>query len=331
MLPRERVWNTSIMKTVCIIFFHLFLTWSVLGQMVLPLYPGNIPNNKEVSGISDTANTFMVDHTVKRFITRITKPELTLYLPDKKKNSGYAVLICPGGGYHGLAIDHEGHDMAKTLVEAGIAGIVLKYRCPKPEYVVNKEIVPLQDAQQAMLLLRTRAKEWGIRENRIGILGSSAGGHLASTAGTHFLDQKIENLKGLSLRPDFMILNYPVISFADSVTHRGSRNNLVGTPPYDSFDPEKIAYYSNELQVNPTTPRTFISHAEDDKTVPIANTRLFISALEKNHIPVTAVIYEKGGHGFGMINPTSDRDWMKECIQWIKKGGKEKNKKYCSM
>ena len=304
---------------------------SLFSQITLPLYPEIIPNNKEVSGISDTANTFMVGTMANRFITRITKPELYIYLPEKKKNSGYAVIICPGGGYNGLAIDHEGHAMAKRLAGEGIAGIVLKYRCPKPEYVDNKEIVPLQDAQQAILQVRTHTKEWGIKENRIGILGSSAGGHLASTAGTHYLDSKIDNTKLVSLRPDFMILNYPVISFADSVTHRGSRNNLVGTPPYDSFDPEKIIYYSNELQVNPTTPRTFIIHAEDDKTVPIANTRLFISALEKNHIPVTAVFYEKGGHGFGMNNPTSDRDWMVECIQWIKKGGKEKHKKFCSM
>ncbi len=325
----------------CFASLALFINSMLSAQKVIPLYDGLPPNSKPTSEVKDSLMSF--PNTSWHFIIRVLKPDLTVYLPKRKKVETLhatslqpAVIICPGGGYTGLAIDHEGYDMAKKLAENGIVGIVLKYRLPNGEFVDNKEIVPLQDAQRAIQLVRLNAKKWGINPHKIGILGSSAGGHLASTAGTHFLKEQISNPKKISLRPDFMILNYPVISFADSITHYGSRYNLIGEMPYQelnklladyltseqklkslSVNAEKVKEYSNELQVTPNTPPTFINHAVDDDVVPVQNSLLFIAALQKNKVPVESFFYAKGGHGFGMHNPTSNVDWFDKCIKWI--------------
>jgi len=313
-----------------ILFFNLMMFPLLLSsQITIPLYTGDIPNNKDLKGLQDSATSFMVKNIAIRFITRVITPELTVYLPEKTKNTGIAVVICPGGGYGGLAIDHEGHEVAKKFIEHGIAGIVLKYRPPNPKYVNNKEVVPLMDAQQAILLVRQHAKEWKIKPDRIGIMGSSAGGHLASTAGTHFNQIEIPNPGKISLRPDFMVLNYPVISFADSVTHRGSRDNLLAQASMQA-DPEKIILYSNELQVDANTPPVFITHALDDKVVPIANTILFIAALQKYYVAVRSFFYAKGGHGFGLDNLTSESEWIDDCIHWLLSDRSPK-KTFCSM
>ncbi|MDZ4707917.1 MAG: alpha/beta hydrolase [Saprospiraceae bacterium] len=299
------------------------------SQLTIPLYPGAIPNNKDLTGLKDTGNTFMVKNVANRFITRVVTPELIVYLPEKTKNTGIAVIICPGGGYGGLAIDHEGHVVAKKFIEHGIAGIVLKYRTPNPKYVNNKEVVPLMDAQQAILVVRQHAKEWKIKADRIGIMGSSAGGHLASTAGTHFNQPEIPNPGKISLRPDFMVLNYPVISFTDEVTHLGSRDNLLAENS-NPIDPEKIKLYSNELQVDANTPPVFITHALDDKVVPIANTLLFLAALQKYHVATRSFFYAKGGHGFGLDNLTTETEWIDDCIHWLLSDRTTK-KTFCSM
>jgi len=313
-----------------VLFFNLMMFPLLLSsQIIIPLYTGVIPNNKDLTGLQDTGNNFIVKNVPNRFITRVIMPELTVYLPEKTKNTGIAVIICPGGGYGGLAIDHEGHEVAKKFIEHGIAGIVLKYRPPNPKYVINKEVVPLMDAQQAILLVRQHAKEWKIKPDRIGIMGSSAGGHLASTAGTHFNQIEIPNPGKISLRPDFMVLNYPVISFADSVTHRGSRDNLLAHASMPA-DPEKTILYSNELQVDANTPPVFITHALDDKVVPIANTILFIAALQKYHVAVRSFFYAKGGHGFGLDNLTSESEWIEDCIHWLLSDRTTK-KTFCSM
>ena len=199
----------------------------------------------------------------------------------------------------------------------------------------NKDIVPLQDAQRAIQLVRMNAKVWNINPKKVGILGNSAGGHVASTAGTHFLKEKIDNPTHISLRPDFLILNYPVISFADSIVHLASRYNLIsGDLAYPEVNkilsnaselkkavvsPEKVIEYSNELHVTANTPPTFITHSVDDKTVPIQNSLLFIAALQKNKVPVESFFYAKGGHGYGMYNSTSDVNWIDSCITWILK------------
>lgn len=301
----------------------------LMGQITIPLYQGTVPNNKDLTGLQDTGNTFMVKNVANRFITRIITPELFVYLPEKSKSTGIAVIICPGGGYGGLAIDHEGHEVAKKFIQHGIAGIVLKYRTPNPKYVNNKEVVPLMDAQQAILVVRQRAKEWKIKPDRIGIMGSSAGGHLASTAGTHFNQPEVHNPGKISLRPDFMVLNYPVISFTEEVTHKGSRDNLLAENS-NPITPEKIKLYSNELQVDANTPPVFITHAMDDQVVPIANTLLFLSALQKYRVAARSFFYAKGGHGFGLDNLITETEWIDDCIHWLLSDRTTK-KTFCSM
>ena len=295
----------------------------LFAQTVVQLYDGLAPNSKPISEAKnkDIATKKWKDNFVMQVIT----PDLTVYLPEKNKNTGIAVIICPGGGYTGLTMNHEGYDMAKKLAAHGIAGIVLKYRLPNAEFVNNKEIVPLQDAQRAIQLVRLNSTKWGINVHKVGILGSSAGGHLASTAGTHFLNEKITNSKKINLRPDFMILNYPVISFADSITHKGSRENLIGEKQMDGtmkIPNDKINEYSTELHVTPNTPPTFVNHAVDDNVVPVQNSLVFIAALEKNKVPVKSFFYAKGGHGFGMNNPTSTVSWFDNCVTWILKTNK---------
>lgn len=314
-----------------LIFLTLFST-SLFAQQTIPLYDGLPPKSKPTT-LKDSTVAFgnMV------FMIQVVNPDLTMYLPQKSKATGKAVIICPGGAYAGLAYEHEGHAIAKKFQENGIAGFVLKYRLPNAQLVDNKEFVPLQDAQRAIQLVRQNAKKWGINPNKIGIAGNSAGGHLASTAGTHYMKEQIPNPKKTSFRPDFLILNYPVISFADSLTHYGSRFNLVGEMPTEELkkisadwqnaenklrnipvSAEKIKEYSNELQVTPQTPTTFITHAVDDMVVPVQNSILFIAALQQNKVPVQSFFYAKGGHGYGMDNPTSKVGWMDSCIKWLK-------------
>jgi len=320
--------------------FLLITTIAMAQPKTIPLYEtGKIPNSKpttEKEVVQDNSS----DVRKFTFTMKVSVPDLTAYFPEKGKNTGVAVIICPGGGYGGLA-SHEGADIAIKLAENGITGIVLKYRLPDPAIVDNREIVPLQDAQRAIQLVRERAKELGVNPRAIGIMGSSAGGHLASTAGTHFDREKIDNPKHTSLRPDFMVLIYPVISFADSITHHGSRFNLVSGITYadlnkDTSDhrttdqkmvaykiaPEMIREYSNELQVTPQTPPTFLTHAVDDDAVPVQNSVLFIAALQQNKVPAESFFYAHGGHGFGMMNPTAKEQWIDKCIPWLKKFGK---------
>jgi acetyl esterase/lipase len=286
-----------------------FLT-EVRAQTVMPLYTGAIPNSKP--GPDEETSHYENDSIL--IIGKVSRPTLTVFLPPKGKATGAAVVICPGGGYWIVASGHEGADVARRLNASGIAAFVLKYRIPDSSTMVNKEIGPLQDAQRAIQIVRSRAREWGLDPHRIGILGFSAGGHLASTAGTHFNKSYIDNPEHISLRPDFMILIYPVISFTDSIGHIGSRDQLLGKHP----SPEKIREYSNELQVTNQTPPTFLAQAKDDNAVPYVNSVDFARALKKHHVPVKVFLYEKGGHGFGLINKTSNIRWMDICLEWMK-------------
>jgi len=245
------------------------------------------------------------------------KPTLTIYLPEKQANPTTAVVICPGGGYGFLAFDHEGHQIAKWLSSNGIAGIILKYRLPAEGY---KHPVPLQDAQRAIRMVRTKAKDWNIDSARIGILGFSAGGHLASTAGTHFdsgNESAADPVDRASCRPDFMALIYPVVTFKE-FTHTGSRNNLIG----ENADPALIDNLSNELQVTAKTPQTFLIHSNDDPHVPPENSINFYLALRKAKVPAEMHIYEKGGHGFGMGRPnTASMTWLSRMKEWMQDRG----------
>ena len=301
----------------CLLFsIMVFLNTSMVhAQQELPLYGGGpIPNSKPVPD-HETVDTS--GEPVRYSYSLVTRPTLTVFLPAAGKGNGTAVVICPGGGYTHLAMTHEGTDVARWLNSLGIAAFVLKYRLPSDETMVDKTIGPLQDAQRAIQLVRQRAGEWGVDAGKVGILGFSAGGHLASTAGTHFLQTTISNSGQVSLRPDFMILLYPVISFSDSICHWGSRENLIGKHP----DPALVVAYSNERQVTAQTPPTFIIHAEDDKTVPVLNSLGFYEALVQHGVPAELHVYPKGGHGWGMWNSLSKEQWPDECASWMEVNG----------
>ncbi|MBK1440038.1 alpha/beta hydrolase [Parapedobacter sp. ISTM3] len=280
------------------------------GQAVLNLYDGDVPNSKPFQ-LEETSNTD--DNGITR-VSGVTVPTLTAYFPDKgEANTGKAVIICPGGGYSILAISHEGHDVAKLLAANGVAAFVLKYRLPKDEIMVDKRIGPLQDAQRAMQVVRERADEWGILADKIGIAGFSAGGHLASTLSTHYAEALIDNPKGTSLRPDFSLLLYPVISMQPGMTHAGSRNNLLGSQP----EPEDISLFSNEMRVTADTPPAFLVHAEDDNVVYIANSQAYVEALEQHGVNAKLITYPAGGHGFGLNNKTTADKWLDHFLVWL--------------
>ncbi|MDA1055158.1 MAG: alpha/beta hydrolase [Planctomycetota bacterium] len=227
-----------------------------------------------------------------------------------EKGNGTAVVICPGGGYGGLVTGAEGHGIAQWLNRHGITGVVLEYRLP-----AGRSFVPLLDAQRALRTVRANAKDWGVDPSRVGIMGFSAGGHLASTAGTHF-DAGDANaadpLNRPGCRPDFMILVYPVITMDES-THRGSRNNLLGAAPSE----ELIELFSNEKQVTSKTPPTFLAHALDDKPVPIENSRAFYNALQTKKVPAQLLELPSGGHGLnGYKGPMWDA-WQEQSLAWL--------------
>ena len=243
------------------------------------------------------------------------KPNLTIYLPAKDKACGTAIVICPGGGYGNLAMDHEGHQVAKWLNGIGVAGFILTYRHSGTGY---RHPAPLQDAQRAIRTVRARAGAWGVDPGRIGIMGFSAGGHLASTAGTHFdggrkdADDPIERV---GCRPDFMILGYPVITFTKPYMHSGSKRNLLGPRP----DADLVKSLSNELQVTRNTPPTFLVHADDDDGVPPENSICFYLALRQAKVPAEMHIYRKGRHGFGMNDVDAPvATWIDRCADWMR-------------
>ncbi len=224
------------------------------------------------------------------------------------------VVICPGGGYRILASEHEGTDVAKYFNSIGMHALVLKYRIPSDEHQADKKIAPLQDAQRAVQLVREHAKDWKVDPNKVGIMGFSAGGHLASSLAVHYDDIKIKENSKLSVRPDFQILGYPVISFS-KFSHVGSRKNLLGKDSTESM----MNYFSNEMHVNSNTPIAFLVHAKDDKVVPIENSHVYVDALKSNGVEAELFVYETGGHGFGMINKTSPESWINAMKAWLQK------------
>jgi acetyl esterase/lipase len=224
------------------------------------------------------------------------------------------VIICPGGGYRILASEHEGTDVAKYFNSIGIHALVLKYRIPSDDHQPDKKIAPLQDAQRAVQLVREHAKNWKVDPSKVGIMGFSAGGHLASSLAVHYDDIKIKENNKISVRPDFQILGYPVISFS-KFSHVGSRKNLLGKDSTESM----MNYFSNEMHVNSNTPIAFLVHAKDDKVVPIENSFIYVDALKSNGVEAELFVYETGGHGFGMINKTSSESWINAMKSWLQK------------
>jgi len=278
------------------------------AQQVIPLYLDKIPNSRPAA--NEELRTANGD--VDSLTANVSIPTLSVFLPPKGLANGTAVIICPGGGYHVLLTKREGSDAARAFAKMGVTAFVLKYRLPSDKTMLDKSIGPLQDAQQAIKIVRQNAKEWNVDPNKIGILGFSAGGHLAATAGTHFKTPVVENGKGTSLRPDFMLLINPVISFSDKIGHIGSRDNLLGASP----TAEKIKLYSNELQVTAETPPTILIHSDADQVVPVANSMEFYRALKENKVSGELHIYAKGEHGF-LTAPSFD-EWFGRCIFWMK-------------
>tara|TARA_R110002049_G_scaffold78656_2_gene200016 strand:+ start:1308 stop:2183 length:876 start_codon:yes stop_codon:yes gene_type:complete len=285
---------------------------SFAQNTILPLWPNNIPNS-----IKSNEKEEVVSADIVR-IAKVQIPQLEVYLPAKKNATGQAVLIFPGGGYGILAYDWEGTDFAKLLNSRGIAGIVVKYRLPSLKSQTEMHNVPLQDAQRAMRLVRSKAVEWNIDPNNVGIIGFSAGGHLASTLGTHYKEKvypKKDTIDNLSARPDFMTLAYPVITMGEINTHGGSRKNLLGENPSQKM----LDYFSNELHVTSDTPPTFLLHATDDPGVPVENSLLFYTALLKNKVAAEMHIYPSGGHGFALgLQDPHLATWTDQWIGWLR-------------
>jgi acetyl esterase/lipase len=292
------------MKMLKICFALLFLcSLNIKAQQIINLYSGAIPNSKE-SNVKETEHSGM--------FSGVTKPTLEIYLPEKEKSTGTAVVICPGGGYAVVVYQAEGIRTAKEFAKNGVAAFVLKYRLPNDSTMIDKKIGPLQDAQQAIKVVRENAAKWGIDINKVGIMGFSAGGHLASTEATHYKEAVIGNKDNTNLRPDFQILVYPVISMQDSLTHLGSRTNLLGKNPSKKI----IDEFSNELHVDENTPPAYITQAADDKVVDVDNSIVYWEALRHHNVSAELHIYPKGNHGFVLRLPTEE--WMSTIFKWMK-------------
>jgi len=300
------------LRTTIILGF-LILPLAVMAQdTIIHLWPKDkIPNRiasdeKEVHDYKDILR-----------ISKVQEPTIEVYLPAKKSATGQAMLIFPGGGYGILAYDWEGTDIAKFLNSKGIAGIVVKYRLPSDVSQTDKHNVPLMDAQRAVRIVRGKAKEYNLDPNKIGIMGFSAGGHLASTLGTHFNEkvyEPIDEADALSARPDFMGLIYPVVTFTQTTKHSGSEKALLG----ETASKEMQEHFSNELQVSAQTPPTLLVHAIDDKGVPVENSLLFFQALKDNNVPATMHIYPTGGHGFSLARDNKHlRGWTERLFEWM--------------
>lgn len=273
---------------------------------VVKLWPGGAPGAKGEDPAKDV-------------------PTLSVFLPPASSATGSAVVVCPGGGYGGLAIDHEGREVAEWLNSIGVAAFVLKYRLA-PQY---HEPAMLHDVNRAIRVVRQGASKWGVDPGRIGLLGFSAGGHLASTGGTHFDAGKpdaADPIERVSSRPDRLILIYPVIAMATPYTHQGSNRNLLGENP----SAELLKFYSNEQQVTPETPPTFLAHTNEDTAVPPENSILFALSLRQAKVPLELHIFEKGPHGLGLGTGTKQykiapdpafQAWPKLCEAWLKGQG----------
>lgn len=279
---------------------------------VLPLYTTSIPDSKpsQVKETSEASNG-------RTSIANVVQPTLTVFVADRVKANGTSVIICPGGGYARLAIDHEGYDVARRLNELGVTAFVLKYRLPNGQSQPDKTIAPLLDAQQALRMVRQLAPKYNLNPERIGLMGFSAGGHLAATAGTKFAQPVGDNPGPASVRPAFLVLLYPVISFSDSLKHTGSRDNLIGA----TAAPDQVRQYSAEMQVTAQTPPTFLVHAEDDNVVPVQNSLVFYQALRRHSVPAEMHLYPKGGHGFGLNNTTTKDQWIERLQNWMDANG----------
>jgi acetyl esterase/lipase len=301
------------MKWLCFLLPGFFFSTLRAQDLTLALYPaGKVPNYQK------TGETEKWDTTNIVRVSLVQTPAMDVYLPAGSNATGKAVVICPGGGYGILAYNWEGSDPARFLSAKGITAIVLKYRLPNSKSNITPHLTPLLDAKRAIRTVRAHAKKWKINPAQVGIMGFSAGGHLASTLATHFDAgdaSSTDSIERQSSRPDFAVLVYPVISMSKPIMHAGSRNNLIGAAASD----ELAQLYSNELKVTKETPPTFLIHATDDKGVPVENSLLFFQALKDKGVPAEMHIYPTGGHGFGLgIGKGYLETWTDRLVDWLR-------------
>jgi acetyl esterase/lipase len=300
------------MKYYIIVFLFMLETSVGFGQNdIIPLWEGAIPNSQK----SDEKEMYP-DRDVY-YISQVQTPTLEVFKSERKQSIGKAVVICPGGGYHGVAYHWEGTDIAKWFNSKGITAFVLKYRMPNSASVKVSYEAPLQDAQRALRYVRYNAEKYGLDKDQIGIMGFSAGGHLAATLGTQFEMKnnfKETALDKISARPDFMVLVYPVVTMKEDYTHKGSRNSLLGKNPSKKL----IEQYSNELHVTENTAPAFIVHAGDDKVVPVENSLQLYKKLIDKGVPTEMHIYPYGGHGFSLaIGKGRLQSWIDRLGEWL--------------
>lgn len=283
------------------------------AKETLPLYFGPIPGAIEAPDEEATRDP----KEAWLYRQEISRPTLTVFLPARTGVPTPAVVICPGGSYRGVSIDKEGYSIAQAFNRFGVAGVVLKYRTPNPRHMKQTHIGPLQDAQQALHVVHQRASEWNLDRKRIGIVGFSAGGHLAASASTLFARPILSTHSAAASRPAFSILIYPVISMHDELTHQVSRSQLLGNAP----PPELIERYSANEAVSDATPPAFLVHAADDVGVPVGNSIRYFEALRAKQISAQLFIYARGGHGYGLNNPSSSDRWIDSAHHWMTSEG----------
>ncbi len=303
--------NDNQMKRIALLLCILCLNLWVSAQNFIHLWPeGKMPNSKGIA---------MTDSIFDERYRRVATPGMFAFFPSKQENKGSAVIICPGGGYKHFAYLSSGTQVAKWFNTLGINAFVLISRLPHAPELVERSKAPLQDAQRAMRMIRANAKSWGIDPGKIGIMGFSAGGHVASTLATHAEDVSAvsDSLDKFSFRPDFLLLVSPVITMG-KLTHTGSRDNLLGENP----PKELIEKYSNELQVTEKTPPAFLVHAENDPAVSPENSILFFNALRQKNVSASIHIFPQGGHAIGLQNnPGSTALWKELCELWLVEKG----------
>jgi len=283
-----------ILRRIFLLLVIFFSGISIFAQLAIPLYSDSISDSVGLTNNNDI-------------------PTITVYLPSKEKATGTGVIIFPGGGYGFLATETEGTPIAKAFVQKGVAAFVIKYRLPSETNLLDKSMGPLMDAQQAIKQVRDSASVWNLDVNKIGVIGFSAGGHLAATMGCHYFYSYIPNKNKINLRPDFMILVYPVISMKKRLTHLSSRINLLGDDPTT----EKVKFFSSEENVNSRTPPTYITHTGDDKIVDVDNSLEMYRWLQIVGVDAELHIYPKGDHGF--IQRLSVNKWLDPMLDFLKK------------
>ncbi len=312
---KERPFKSNQVKKSVSLFcmFVLMVTFSRLAlaqDTWIPLYPEGIPCTSDLE-------MEIVEKDIGQIISKVQKPEMLVYPAKVASNTGSAIVICPGGGYTVLAWDWEGTKIAAWFQELGVTAFVLRYRLPHWESEACKSKVALMDVQRAMRTVRLKANEYGIDPEKIGVMGFSAGGHLASTLSTHFDEGNSQadlEVEKLSCRPNFSILMYPVITMDTVLAHTGSRKNLIGDAPTSDME----LFFSNEKQITESTPPTLLIHADDDQVVIPENSVRYYLGLRKNGVPAALHIYESGGHGFSFAEGQgSVEGWRKVCQDWM--------------